>query len=119
MPSIFEDDQNKEFQNSSNKILGWVLLRDKTAHSSELKVPAWSSFNQILESEQNLSQGPLSYIVLEADQTIYAKILGVMFKLESENNKIFDKIIDSMGGFHATICLFRTIFNCFRNTGPV
>ena len=119
MPSIFEDDQNKEFQNSSNKILGWVLLRDKTVHSSELKVPAWSSFNQILESEQNLSQGALSYIVLEADQTIYAKILGVMFKLESENNKIFDKIIDSMGGFHATICLFRTIFNCFRNTGPV
>ena len=40
MPSIFEDDQNKEFQNSSNKILGWVLLRDKTVHSSELKVPA-------------------------------------------------------------------------------
>ena len=40
MPPLIEDDQNKEFQNSSKKTLGCVLLRDKTEHSSELKVPA-------------------------------------------------------------------------------
>ena len=34
IPSIIEVDQNKEFQNSSKKILGWVLLRNKTAHPS-------------------------------------------------------------------------------------
>ena len=32
VPSIIEDDQNKEFQKSSNKTLGWILLRDHTAH---------------------------------------------------------------------------------------
>ena len=151
MPSIIEDDQNKEFQKSSKKTLGWVLLRDKTAHPSELKVPAWSSFNQILESEQNLSQANvgylppitapptqmnvkyeiinqalsikkksgLSYIFLEVDQAIYAKILDVMFKLENESNKMFNKTIFRMGGFHIIICLFRTVFSCFGNTGLV
>ena len=47
MPSIIEDDQNKEFQMSSKKTLGWVLLRDNTVHPSELEVQAWSTFNQI------------------------------------------------------------------------
>ena len=40
-----------------------------------------------------------------------------MFKLDNENNKIFDKIIVRIGGFHIIICLLRTIYSCFRNTG--
>ena len=62
MPSIIEDDENKEFQKSSKKTLGWVLLRDNTVHPSEQKVPAWSSFNQILESEQNFLQANVGYL---------------------------------------------------------
>ena len=42
-----------------------------------------------------------------------------MFKLKNENNKIFDKIIVRMGGFHIIICLLRTIYSCVRNTGLV
>ena len=135
MPSIIDDDQNKEFQKPSKKALGWVLLKDNTVHPSEQKVPAWSSFNQILESEQNFLQANvgylppitalstqmnviykvinrtwsikkelgLTYIFLEVDQVIYAKVLDVMFKLENENNKIFDKIVVHMGGFHIII----------------
>ena len=34
----------------------------------------------------------LSYIFLEVDQATYAKVPDVMFKLEIENNKIFDLI---------------------------
>ena len=34
-----------------------------------------------------------SYIFSEVCQVIYSKILDVMFKLENENKKIFDKII--------------------------
>ena len=45
----------------------------------------------------------LTYIFLEVDQVIYAKVLDVMFKLENENNKIFDKIVVHMGGFHIII----------------
>ena len=61
----------------------------------------------------------LSHIFLEDDQAIYAKLLDVMFKLENENNKIFDKTIVCMGGFHIIICLICTIYSCFRNTGLV
>ena len=32
---------------------------------------------------------------------------------------MFDKIIVRMSGFHITICLLRTIYSCFRNTGLV
>ena len=60
MPSITEYDQNKEFQNSSKEILGWIVLRDKIAHSSEMKVPLWSSFNETLESKQSFSQADVS-----------------------------------------------------------
>ena len=48
VPSIIEDDQNKKFQNSSKKTLGWVLLKDIIAHPSSMRVSAWSSSNQIL-----------------------------------------------------------------------
>ena len=53
------------------------------------------------------------------DQVIYAKVLDVMFKLENENNKTFDKINVCIGVFHIILCLLHTIYNYFRNTGLV
>ena len=40
-----------------------------------------------------------------------------MLKLENENDKIFDKIIVRIVGFHVRICLLCTIYSYFRNTG--
>ena len=62
MSSITKDDQNKEFQSSSKKILKWVLLRDKTANSFELQVPLLSSSNQILVSEQSVLKANVIYL---------------------------------------------------------
>ena len=64
IPSIIEDEQNKEFQKSSifKQNLGWVLLRGHTAHPSEQKGRVWSSLNQILEPEQNFSQANAGYL---------------------------------------------------------
>ena len=62
MSSITKDDQNKEFQSSSKKILKWVLLRDKTANSFELQVPLLSSSNQILVSEQGFLKANAIYL---------------------------------------------------------
>ena len=62
MPSTIEHDQNKEFQKSSKKTLGWILLRDNTTHPSEQKIPEWSSFNQILESKQNFLLVNIGYL---------------------------------------------------------
>ena len=61
----------------------------------------------------------LTFIFLEVDQAIYAKVLDNMFKVDNENNKIFDKIVVRMGGFHIIIYLLRIIYSCFRNTGLV
>ena len=62
MSSITKDDQIKEFQSSSKKILKWVLLRDKTANSFELQVPLLSSSNQILVSEQSVLKANVIYL---------------------------------------------------------
>ena len=62
MSSITKDDQIKEFQSSSKKILKWVLLRDKTANSFELQVPLLSSSNQILVSEQSFLKANVIYL---------------------------------------------------------
>ena len=37
-------------------------MRDNTVHPSEWKVPAWSSFNQMLESKQNFLQANVGYL---------------------------------------------------------
>ena len=62
MSSIIEDNQNKEFKKFLKKTLGWVLLRDNTVHPSEQNIPAWISFNQILEFEQNFLQANFGYL---------------------------------------------------------
>ena len=64
--------------------------------------------NQTLSIMKELG---LTYIFLEVDPAIYAKVLDVMFKLGNENNKIFNKIIVRMGGFHIIICLLRFIYS--------
>ena len=61
----------------------------------------------------------LEDIFLEVDQAIYTKVLDVMFKLEDEGNNVFDKIILRMGGFHVIICLLRTIYSRFKDSGMI
>ena len=61
--------------------------------------------NPVLSIKKELG---LSYIFLEVDLAIYAKILDVMFQFQNEN-KMFDKIIGRMGGFYIMICLLHSI----------
>ena len=72
--------------------------------------------NPVLSIKKELG---LSYIFLEVDLAIYAKILDVTFQFQNENNKMFDKIIGRMGAFYIMICLLHSIYSCFRNTGLV
>ena len=86
-----------------------------TASPTQINV-IYEVINRTLSIKKELG---LTYIFLEVDQAIYAKVLDIIFELENENNKIFDKIIVRMGGFHIIICLLHTIYSCFRNTGLV
>ena len=78
-----------------------------TAPPTQMNV-IYKVVNQTLSIMKELG---LTYIFLEVDQAIYAKVLDVMFKLGNENNKIFNKIIVRMGGFHIIICLLRFIYS--------
>ena len=61
----------------------------------------------------------LKNIILEVDQAIYTKILDAMFRMELDGSMMFDKIIPRMGGFHIVICMLKTIFSRFKNSGII
>ena len=61
----------------------------------------------------------LQQMFLEVDQAIYCKPLDAMFRMESNGNRIFDKLIPRMGGFHVIICVLRAIYSGFKDSGMV
>ena len=44
------------------------------------------------------------------------KVLGAMFRIETDNILIFEKIIPRMSGFHILLCFLRKIYASFRNS---
>ena len=61
----------------------------------------------------------LQQMFLEVDQAIYCKLLDAMFRMESNGNRIFDKLVPRMGGFHVIICVLRTIISRSKDPGMV
>ena len=59
----------------------------------------------------------LNYISLEVDQAIYNKVLQVLFTYQKKENRKFDKLIVSMGGFYVILCLLRTIYSRLKDSG--
>ena len=56
---------------------------------------------------------------LEVDQAIYAKVLVVMFRIEADGKEVFSKIVPRMGGFHIILCVLRTIYSRFKDSGII
>ena len=61
----------------------------------------------------------LNYIFLEVDQAILNKVLQVLFAFQEKDNRKFDKIIVRMGEFHVILCLLRTIYSRFKDSGII
>ena len=61
----------------------------------------------------------LPFIFLEVDQAIYNKVLQVLFDVKKRNSTKYDKVIVRMGGFHVIICLLRTLYSRFHDSGVV
>ena len=57
--------------------------------------------------------------ILEVDQAIYTKISDAKFRMGLDGSMIFDKIIPRMGGFHIVICMLKTIFSRFKDSGII
>ncbi len=61
----------------------------------------------------------LEKMFLEVDQAIYAKVLDAMFKMDADGSDIFTKLIPRMGGFHLTMCMLKTIYSRFKDSGLI
>ena len=59
----------------------------------------------------------IPHLFFEVDQAICTKVLDVMFRIKFDGKQIFDKIVPRMGGFHVLLCLLRTIFSRFKDSG--
>ena len=90
-------------------------LQPITAPPTEMNV----IFLVINRSLDILNELNSKQMFLEVDQAIYTKILDAMFRMEANGDQIFDKIVPRMGGFHILLCVLRTIYSRFKDTGFV
>ena len=56
---------------------------------------------------------------IEADQSIYRKMLDAMFKMSEDVHNMFLKLIPIMGGLHIIVHMLKTIFSRFKNSGII
>ena len=65
------------------------------------------------------SELQLEYIFLEVGQAIYNKVLQVLFNQQAKDPSFCNKLIVRMGGFYVVLCLLKTIYSRFYNSGIV
>ena len=142
-----KNNYEEEYNDSKNRILAWVMPRLTISHHSEQSIPSWSGFQQLLaETPPKASIGYLPPITapptemsviyafidrafkilmelemekmfIEADQAIYSKLFDAMFKLSEDGHDVFSKLVPRMGGFHIIMCMLKTIFSRFKDSG--
>ena len=65
------------------------------------------------------SELQLEYIFLEVNQAIYNKVLQVLFNQKTRDPSFCNKLVVQMGGFHIVLCLLKTIYRRFYDSGIV
>ena len=65
------------------------------------------------------SELQLEYIFLEVNQAIYNKVLQVLFNQKTRDPSFYNKLVVRMGGFHIVLCLLKTIYRRFYDSGIV
>ena len=59
-------------------------------------------------------------MLIEADSSyIYCKLLDVMFEISEDGYEVFSKVIQRIGGFHVAMCILKTIFSGFKDSGII
>ena len=65
------------------------------------------------------SELQLEYIFLEVNQAIYNKVLQVLFNQKTRDPSFCNKLVVRMGGFRIVLCLLKTIYRRFYDSGIV
>ena len=61
----------------------------------------------------------LEKMFIEVDQAIYSKLLDAMFKISENKHVVFSKLIPRMEGFHIIMCMLKTVFSRFKDSGTI
>ena len=132
-----------EMKRSNKRTSVWAVSR-KHSEKGETIVPSWTGFQVLGQSKQPKevsigfipaipapptqkyvieeiinrvmrckSELQLESIFPEVDQAIYNKVLQVLFK------SFCNKLIVRIGGFHIVLCLLKTIYSRFYDSGIV
>ena len=134
-----EENYNKFVKSTLTNQL-WVKCRSKNETSDKVLVPSWNSFQKQTCLKPTIKAWvgylpaitdlPTGFNVIQCimDGTIecmnylnlnyiFLEVLQILFAFQ-ENRK-FDKIIVRMGSFHVILCLLRTIYSCFKDSGII
>ena len=125
-----ENDYEKEYNNSKNRILAWVMSRLTVSRRSEQSIPSWNGFQQLLaetppkatigylapitapptemsviytfieSSFKLLTELEMEKMFIEVDEAIYCKLLDAMFKMSEDGNDVFSKLMPRMGSIN-------------------
>ena len=87
---------------NSNTKANVGYLQPITPPPTDMKV-IFSVIDRSLDIMRELN---LQQMFLEVDQAIYCKLFDPMFRMESNGNRIFDKLVPRMGGFHVIILFY-------------
>ena len=72
--------------------------------------------NRVLRIFEELE---INQMFLEVDQAIYTKVLDAMFNMEADGINLFSKLVPRIGGFHVLLCMLRTMFARFKDSGII
>ena len=68
---------------------------------------------------KNLTEPKMGKMFFKPDQPIYSKLLDAMFKMSEDGHDMFSKLTPRMGRFHIIMCMLKTIFSRFIDSGII
>ena len=100
-------------KNVERSVVGYLPLI--TESPTEMNV----FYAEIERTEKIRVELGTEFILIEAHQAIYTKVLDAMLKMRNDGKDAFERITPRMGGFHITICMLRTIYCIYSKIGLV
>ena len=144
-----ENTDQPEYLEATKRNTSWIISRYNSSKETLQTIPSWRVFRQILAEgtiKANVGYLPpvtdppsemsvifacinralrifeeleINQVFLEVDQAIYTKVLDAMFNMEADGIKLFSKLVPRIGGFHVLLCILRTMFARFKDSGII
>ena len=145
----YENTDQPEYLEATKRNTSWIISHYNSSKETLQTIPSWRVFQQILAEgtiKANVGYLPpvtdppsemsvifafinralrifeeleINQMFLEVDQAIYTKVLDAMFNMEADGINLFSKLVPRIGGFHVFLCMLRTMFARFKDSGII